>query len=185
MFNKNKRVMRKVYQTIVDKGSGNCVQAVVASLLEKNIDEVPNFISFGSNWRIELYKFFVDMGYSNNPIQIYRGGHNAEELIKIAKFDGGINGYLFAVVPSQTYSETTHAVVVDMNLKIVHDPNPNGKALMLTPDDVLSILVLRDLVTGKTGKIFTTQEWNTAIEKEGDINTNKIEKITLITLQNE
>ena len=42
--------MKKVYQTIVDKGLGNCMQAVIASLLDLELIEVPNFITFGRKW---------------------------------------------------------------------------------------------------------------------------------------
>lgn len=36
--------MIKVYQTMVDRGHGNCMQAVIASLLEKPLEEVPRFL---------------------------------------------------------------------------------------------------------------------------------------------
>jgi hypothetical protein len=35
--------MIKVYQTKVSESNGNCAQAVIASLLEINLNDVPNF----------------------------------------------------------------------------------------------------------------------------------------------
>ena len=165
--------MRKVYQTIIDKDKGNCMQAAVASLMDLDLDRVPDFISFGENWYKVWDDFWNDMGYTNALIQIHKGRHDTKLLKRVAKFDGGINGYFYAVVPSQTYLDKTHAVVVDSDLNIVHDPNPNGKALLLKPEDVISILTMTEFIIGKTGKIFTMKERDNTTEEERDLNTHK------------
>ena len=41
--------MTKAYQTIIDKSHGNCMQAAVASLFDKKLEEVPNFIEMKPN----------------------------------------------------------------------------------------------------------------------------------------
>lgn len=165
--------MKKVYQTIVDKGNGNCMQAVVASLFELELEQVPHFLEHGEDWYRVFYDFFternLDLCYMNKDI------HGLEMLRKIAEFDGGINGFLYGAVPSQTFEDTTHAVVVDLNLNIVHDPNPNQKALSLSPEDVLGIYVTRDMIIGKTGEIFTHEEWDKLNEDVKDENTFKAE----------
>lgn len=55
------------------------------------------------------------------------------------EYDGGINGFFFASVPSQTFKCVTHAVIINKDLKIVHDPNPNQLALKLKPEDIICI----------------------------------------------
>ena len=54
--------MNRVYQTIIDQNKGNCMQAAIASLFEKKIEEVPNFIEF-KNWFTPMYKFLIKKGY--------------------------------------------------------------------------------------------------------------------------
>jgi hypothetical protein len=163
--------MKKVYQTIIDKGHGNCMQAVVASLFDLELDDVPNFIEL-DRWFLEMMKFFRDQGYSD-ICNIYKQRHDTEELKKIAKFDGGINGYFYAIVNSKLWPDRTHAVIVDINLNIVHDPNPNEIYLTCIPEDVLGIMVVHDMIIGKTGKLFTSKDWQLASKEEQDENTHK------------
>ena len=173
--------MKKVFQTIVDKGRGNCMQATVASLFGLTLDEVPNFIEFenhekfpDTNHFVEMKKFYKKMGYGDDLAYINRKKDDTLELmIKIAKFDGGIDGYLDATVPSQTFQDTYHSVVVDTDLNIIHDPNPNQLAMKLKPDDVVGFVVHRDFIIGKTGTIFTLEEWDALPQETKDENIFK------------
>ena len=134
--------MTKVFQTVVDKGKGNCMQATVASLFNKELSEVPNFIEFGEGWWSEKVKFFKKQGYSIDCF--YRTDWTVKFYTDALKHDGGVNGLFYAVVPSQTFKEVTHAVIVDSDLKVVHDPNPNQKCLMLKPKDIEYVLVVKE-----------------------------------------
>jgi len=163
--------MKKVFQTIIDSDHGNCMQAVIASLLDLNLDQVPNFIE--EDGCISLYEFMNNHGYHVCTIMREKRKDSTNFLSQIAKFDGGIKGYLYASIPSQTFENTTHAVVVDLDLNIVHDPNPNQRALALTPDDIESILITKDMVIGKTDKLFTLEEWEKASTEERNLNTWK------------
>ena len=124
--------MIKVYQTKVSETNGNCAQAVIASLLEINLNDVPNF---AENHHIkpmnpEIIKFLKSKGFNTQysiPPKVIR--------------DKGIKGYFYAIVRSQTFNNTQHAVVIDKNLNIVHDPNPNGKCLNLKPTDIIKVLL--------------------------------------------
>lgn len=163
--------MKKVYQTIVDKGHGNCMQAAVASLFDLELEEVPNFIELEEG-NGGVLQFMYKRGFDACYINRYR--HESTEFLrKVAKFDGGVNGYLYATVPSQTFTDVHHAVIVDLDLNIIHDPNPNQLAMKLTPDDVTDFITMRDMVIGKTGKLFTIEEWDAASEEEKDLNTHK------------
>jgi hypothetical protein len=61
--------MIKVYQTIVDKHHGNCMQAAIASLLELSLEEVPNFNILGHEWFNTFYKFLLKYGYEYHRVE--------------------------------------------------------------------------------------------------------------------
>lgn len=131
--------MRKVDQTIVSNINGNCLQAAVASLLDLNLEEVPSFIDAKEKWHQLLWMFMSKNGYEDMGWE-YATGINPS-LLERMKFDGGWNGYFVGSVPSQTFLNCTHAVIVDINLNVVHDPNPNKLALKCKPEDVLDVIV--------------------------------------------
>jgi hypothetical protein len=166
--------MKKVYQKIVDANFGDCMQALIASLFELKLKEVPEFIRFQERWFFVMKKFFKDHGY-NNVTYINRNAKNDTELLKkVARYDGGINGYFYASVPSQTFGDSIgHAVVVDTDLNIVHDPAPSQSSMKLTPNDVLDILVTKEMIIGKTGNIYTYEEFDELSEEEKDKETYK------------
>lgn len=133
--------MKKVYQTIVDQGNGNCLQATTASILDLELKDVPHFLEFGDKWFIEYWNFFKGHGYDVTEFGAMRT--KKPTIKEVMKHDGGINGFFVATVYSQTFNDgTTHSVIVDLDLNIVHDPNPNQLALKLEPKDVLSVVML-------------------------------------------
>ena len=152
--------MKKVYQTVIDRYHGNCMQAVVASLFELELDQVPNFIEEES-WYWKMHEFYQERGY-----QLGTFGGSLEMLKTAAKFDGGVNGYFDATVASKIFEGGTHAVVVDMDMNIVHDPNPSGVYLSCKPEEVISINTTKDFIYGKTGKCFTHEEWDNLSSEE-------------------
>jgi len=160
------------------------MQAAIASLFELPLDAVPNFIEFDNkekypdtNHLFEMNKFYVKNGYTEGITPIHRMRNDTlEKMIAIARFDGGVNGYFYATVPSQTYPDVFHAVIVDSELNIVHDPNPNQLAMKLNADDVVGILTVTDFIIGKTVKLFKQEEWDNATEEERRQNTHYPEK---------
>ncbi len=124
--------MIPVYQKVIDKDNGDCMRAVMASLFELKLEDVPNFIE-AENWFLSMFNFLNHNGCSVNGY-LYGGNLVSSEfhLHNISKYDG-INGYFYASVYSPKYnpynsiSGVTHAVVVDKNLNVVHDPNPENK----------------------------------------------------------
>lgn len=160
--------MKKVYQEIVCKDKGDCMRAAIASLFDLNLWEVPNFIkeaansegdNANANWL--LIKWLSEKGYEH-PTYINKiEGHatrNTEYLKRVAKHDGGTNGYFYASVPSQTFEYVSHAVIVDLDLNIVHDPNPNQKALALKPEDVIDIMTFTDFLIREDGSFTSRKE---------------------------
>ena len=144
--------MIKIYQTIIDKVHGNCMQAVIASLFEVPLETVPNFNSFGQEWFKVFYKFISEQGYNYDGclynynqwsiINKREGKPTAKlrnRLYKIKKMEG-VNGYFYASVYSPKYYNSTdkppitHAVIIDKNFNIVHDVNPNNIGLTIYPE---------------------------------------------------
>lgn len=140
--------MTRVDQTIIDPGKGNCMQAVVASLFDLKLDDVPDFNKFQPEHYKVLWEFYEARGLYPGWFDRSTPAGNLQRpsLAEIAKYDGGIGGFFYAGVQSQTYKDKNikHAVVVDTDLNIVHDPNPNRLALQLKPKDVELIIVVTD-----------------------------------------
>lgn len=139
--------MTKVFQTLVGDGTndsplGNCMQATVASLLDLPLEEVPNFITSDTGngeANIMMYQFFTDKGFYptafgtfDTPIELYK---------KICEVDGGIGGFFYASIKSQTFEGSTHAVVLNANMEVVHDPNPNGKSLGVDVSEHINYII--------------------------------------------
>jgi len=115
--------MKPVDQLIVDKNIGDCTRACLASVLELDADDVPNFIRFGDNWFKVFWEFLRSLDYEFYGTGFPKGdkypnGH-------ILKESPNIDRFVIASVPSKTFSDIGHSVVMDLNGLIVHDPNPN------------------------------------------------------------
>lgn len=133
--------MKPVYQTIFCNVKGNCYAAIIASLLEKTLEDVPNFIE-QEDCHKAVCDFLQPLGYSYCQYLV-NGNRRDESKYQFDFFQkelpliGSINGYYDAVVYSPNffdmekyisnpnYEPVCHAVIVDKNFNIVHDPNPN------------------------------------------------------------
>jgi hypothetical protein len=133
--------MKKVFQTRVSKEDGNCAQAVIASLFNLGLEDVPDFVSNHhiKPMAVEIVKFLNKRGFKAG--YMYRDSKYGKTLLDLTSVDNGVDGYFYAVVKSKTFDNGLHAVVVDKNLNIVHDPNPNGRCLYLGPKDVVQVLM--------------------------------------------
>jgi hypothetical protein len=135
--------MKRVFQSRIEKKHGTCEQAAVASLFEMFIDDVPNFIELGDKWYYALVNFYNDKGYGHicefNP-------KGRSHLVKqVLEHDGGVNGYWEATVESICLGPgTTHAVIIDKDMNVVHDPNPNNFGHTYKPEDIISICTVKD-----------------------------------------
>lgn len=139
--------MTKVFQTKIGNGkngtpSGNCMQAVVASLFDLKLDDVPNFRELdkgNGEGNLRMFQFFEERGYEPTVFGTYNTTLDAYKKVCLA--DGGIGGYFYASVKSQTFENGFHAVVVDSNMQVVHDPNPNGKCLGIKLEGSLNYII--------------------------------------------
>lgn len=133
--------MKKVFQTRISSGDGNCAEACVASIFDLELTDVPEFGKEEQFWN--MIKFFESKGYDLCHVNLGNGGTTTEHLKAIAQYDGGVNGYFLATVKSRTL-DGTHCIIVDANLNVVHDPNPNQKCIGLPPEEILGIDVVSD-----------------------------------------
>lgn len=122
--------------------NGDCIQAVFASLFEKELDEVPKFIELKEDWFQAILDFCNDQGYSYNAT-LYNNNLSNPEFTTLdeVKYSEGIDGLFYAGVRSPKFWKEgggTHAVIIDKDFNIVHDPNPLYKDIESYPDaDIL------------------------------------------------
>lgn len=99
--------MKPVYQTSFGEGKGNCLSAAIASLLEIDTEEVPNFAEYGSGFWREVHKWLRD--------------HNMGMFVMTGK---PAYGYCLITVKSPR-GDFNHALV-GFEGEPVHDPYPGG-----------------------------------------------------------
>lgn len=141
--------MKPVFQTIIDRGRGNCLTACLASLLHRELHEVPNFAAdaedAGENdtgfWD-RLYAWLDTQGYT------YVSLHGTEAL----DYRGLRGQHCVMSVPSQRNPGGTHAVVGQfvpgelpgsLQLIVVHDPQSTNQPYGYVEPSFVSFLVPR------------------------------------------
>lgn len=143
--------MKPVYQTIIGMEHGNCMQAAIASLFELPLEDVPNFRELDDP-NHHLMQFGLDKKYELVGT-IYNTGVKTIDRLKDDDIVG-INGYFYAVVYSPKFYDEfkgKHAVIIDKNYNIVHDPNPDNKGITKYPEadklgynGILYVIVLNE-----------------------------------------
>ena len=122
MLEKGEEVI-KVYQTKfggVDAPigeRGNCWQAAVASILELPLQDVPDIQVYDDKmWWFDKFREWLEQ-YGLGAIGLSTGGNIT------------IQGYHLIECKSTTLKNGELHVVVGLNEKVVHDPNPNANIL--------------------------------------------------------
>jgi len=119
--------MIPVFQSIHDKGKGDCLRACVASLLELEIEQVPHFIRY-ENWHAAFCYFLAGFGIQfNGTGRLHKG--------RLPELEDTVTGLLIATVPSLNFDDTNHVVLMDVEGYVVHDPSnkltyENGRNLI-------------------------------------------------------
>ncbi len=132
--------MKKVFQTITGS-EGNCIQAGLASLTGIPLEECFHAFDHPDDdmWGIKLVNWLDSKGYSYSAT-LYNAINKEDvctlENIKIME---GINGFFLAGVysPSERLNDdgslSEHAVIINKNFEIVHDPNHAYKDIKVYP----------------------------------------------------
>jgi hypothetical protein len=137
--------MKKVFQTINEKGNGNCLSACLATLLGMELKDVPHLDS--KNWYKSMRKFLNDNGYilegclRNSNYTAFKNFNTSNPLQKHLKNElkdtEGINGLFIAgVLSPKFYNKDSgefpiHAVIVNRNAVVVHDPKEEYLRIMV------------------------------------------------------
>jgi hypothetical protein len=128
--------MKPVNQKVISQGKGDCWRCCIASILELNADDVPNFVGdsdhskgiiaedLARKWLAERGLFILEI-YLHNDLKWYCA-LNWTHLRNV---------YCIMSVPSQKFPGGSHAVVGQFvkdkqgtELRVVHDPNPENEA---------------------------------------------------------
>nr|WP_319265270.1 hypothetical protein [uncultured Draconibacterium sp.] len=142
--------MKKVFQQKIDQNQGDCMQAVIASLFDLELKDVPPFIEYGQDWFRYFYEFlhsigwdYAGMRYNHKYQKILQPTNDCFEkskhcmLLDDIKDEPGVNGLFYASVLSPKYFsweiQTTHAVIIDKDFNVVHDPSPLYKNIQQYP----------------------------------------------------
>lgn len=133
--------MKPVYQTIFDKTQGNCVSAVLASLLEIPLEDVPHFSAItDGDFFPYVQQFMLSKGYEYDQYLINGNRTDIEKPDEFVKFRdrlpdfGHINGMYDTTVYSWKHGiGICHNVICDKDFNIVHDPNPSNKGVTKYP----------------------------------------------------
>lgn len=147
--------MIKIYQKIIDPIKGDCMQAVIASLFNKKLDDVPKFIETTErSWFGGIHEFVKIQGYKLNGTLYNKNysrllsptsscfkeenWHKSSIITKKALYKySGVNGLFYAGVFSPKFftwkKQKSHAVIIDRDFNIVHDPSPAYQDILEYP----------------------------------------------------
>ena len=115
--------MKPVMQTMTHDNRGDCHRAAVASIFDLEITQVPHFRLFDEDtWGDVFYYFLWSLGYE------FMGTAYLTAEDRPHRY-ADINGFHLATVPSKTFPDKTHAVIINNKGMVAHDPNPNQKWL--------------------------------------------------------
>ena len=107
--------MKPVFQTRYGEGRGNCFQAALASILELELDEVPDFVNaYRDDWFKEVERWLYEKFRAVYVATEYE--HFLENFADLRA--SGV--YYIQVGPNQ--NDVMHCVVAQHG-KMVHNPN--------------------------------------------------------------
>jgi len=144
------------YQTITDKGSGNCMAACLASILEMPLTDVPNFAEHAT--AVAYWDAFHDWlaGHGMVALRIYLGHMGDEGMIYV---EGNI-GDQFVILSGRSPrgNNISHAVVGKLSESgwgwdVVHDPHPSGFGLA-GPIEYVNILIRKPIIPLELGECY-------------------------------
>lgn len=127
--------MKPVYQTILRGPHANCLQASVASILELELNQVPNFAEWydlaGDDWLVKYHQFCLQYGVYPIEVSAMDDSNN---------WRPAIYGYHLVGVVSERGRKHS---CVGLDRKIVHDPYPGGSKPVKIETFTLFVSTLR------------------------------------------
>lgn len=123
-----------------DQQRGNCLTAVVASLLDLPIEAVPNFVQDDVdhsnddpdwNWWTRLHRFIREHGHEMR----YLRPVDSPTCPEGSPFPDPEPGEFYAVVGISPRDPAIHHIVIHRDGQMVHDPHPDGTGLTEVTDE--------------------------------------------------
>lgn len=114
--------MTPVMQTLVHPDKGNCMQAAIASLLDMDLEQVPNWVELpDDDWQMEFLNWLWRNGYE------FHGEMPGSYIDSITDYTQGVRGHV--VVKGTSNYPKGHMVVYRVDGKLSHDPSPAGRGV--------------------------------------------------------
>lgn len=110
--------MKPVYQDKFGHG-GSCFTACIASILEVNLKDIPNFVEFEDKWMLKLWEYLKPLGLDYSTYDFQCRSYDPPKRIP--------SGY--HIISGYAPRGYCHAVV-GFRGQFVHDPFPNGGGLI-------------------------------------------------------
>ena len=122
----NTIIPKKVYQTEFKKNKGNALQACIASIFDKEIDDVPNFIEFPSY--AEEIEDFVQQNFQLTFVKINLPNGELDFEVKHAPFV-----LAAGKSPRGNFKHVVVGQIIGKIVQLAHDPFPDGSGIEGTP----------------------------------------------------
>jgi hypothetical protein len=136
--------MKYIKQTKIHSETvkGNCMAACLASVLDLEIGDVPQFeeISNPDHWNLELIKWLDSIGYYINAEYVFKYTDGDKKVYEMPE------GLLVVAGKSPRF-DLLHCVVYE-NGGMIHDPHPDNTGIL----DVLDYWQLYKKEDNKAGK---------------------------------
>ena len=121
--------LSKVNQHIICGVKGNCMQAALATLFSKELCDTVNVIDYDNDGWFDAMLSWLDKSTDFIYAGVVNAHENSTETMRALQSMYAINGFFYGVVNSKNFKGETHAVIIDRNGVVVHDPNPDKKWL--------------------------------------------------------
>ena len=124
--------MKPIFQTVIDKGEGDCFRACLASLLELEIVSVPNFRAGLTHEDATPYHI-VHVWLAERNLRILRMPLTEEVQGYLCESADAGPLLIIGSVPSQRFEGGSHSIIARVNgfnkkpwIEIIHDPNSDN-----------------------------------------------------------
>lgn len=119
--------MKPIDQTDISKDSGTCMQAVLASLFERPLSETINVMDYQEeDWHIPFMEW-IDKSTKYQYAGVVNAHSDKAQTLNALNSMYAVGGFYYGVVPSRNHDGVTHAVIIDRQGIVRHDPNPDKK----------------------------------------------------------
>ncbi len=131
--------MKLVDQRLIHPKRGDCMRCTLATILDLDYEKVPDLAGIdtdGGPWFAVMWKFLSDNGFEF--VGTYSNANGPLDFEDLRSRCPGVNGLYMGFGPSPRFEGVTHAVVIDGQGQIVHDPHPSrAGVLALTGVDMI------------------------------------------------